>query len=59
MKKYITIGGDKGYTTHVVKIEFLADPIETARNGTRIIATFNSWLAAFKYCELLNRVQEQ
>ena len=44
--RYITIGRDADYTTHVIRID--------ADGSARFVATFNSWWMATRYANALN-----
>lgn len=44
--KYFTAGDDASFTTHVIRVH------ET--DGARIVATFNSWWRATKFCRAMN-----
>ncbi len=45
--KYITIGCDSDYTTHVIRIG-------KTKDESQIVATFNKWWSAIRYANALN-----
>ncbi len=48
MNRYITVGQDADFTTHVIRVPLSKDtPIN-------IIATFNEWWRATRYANALN-----
>jgi hypothetical protein len=45
MPRYITVGSDAEFTTHVIRID---------ATGLRIVATCNKWWMAKRYANALN-----